>query len=145
MPSMQQLVLDALARRGEGWRLPSHAADRLVTRLEELARRAPDVVAATRPVLKLVVALRAEPASAAAADAIVVVLRRSPTIYAALRSRRIGAGSRGRRDAARLSAFEGRRGPVKAPLHDAPSPQGTLPARHLMRPLDPAAAKAKRR
>lgn len=142
---MQQLVLDALERRGQGWQLPSSAANRLVTRLEDLTRRDPDVDAATRPVLKLVVALRAEPASAAAAQPIVDVLRRSPTLYAALRSRKIGAGSRARRDAARLSAVEGRRGAVKALLHDAPSPQGTLPARHLMRPIDPAVVKAKKR
>lgn len=142
---MQQVVLAALVRRDGGWQLPPAAAAGLTQRLDAMARQSAHPTAEVQQVLKLVVALRAQPGSQGAAADVVAALRQAPAVYDLLRAAKLGVGARGRHDRARFSAFEGRRGGTKAPVHDAPIPQGTLPARQLMRPLDRAAVKAKRR
>jgi hypothetical protein len=141
---MQDAVLAALTRLpGGGWHLDPARATRLSEQLERMARQAPDVAAATRPVLKLIAALEAE--SGPAAEALVAVLRATPSVYRALRQAKLHRATGGRRAKDRLSTFEGRRASATAPIYDAPAPQGTLPARELIRPLERGAARTQKR
>lgn len=144
MRSIYDAALAALSPQpGGGFRLEAAAADRLMDRLDkgEPAVTAQDL----RPVLKLIAVLERKPASDQAAEKLIEVLRASPRAYAALSASRGGLATRARAVRRRLTTFEGRVAPNNVPTHDAPAPQGTLSARHLMRPIDPAAVKAKRK
>lgn len=146
MPSLQQLALAALTRGEDGgWRLEPPQAAQLTAHIDGQTRASRAGIEGLRPVLKLIVALERDAKSQPAAQALVQALRDAPAAYAVLREHKLGAGTRGRRDAARLGAFEGRRAVSQAPMHDAPTPQGTLPARQLMRPLDKDAARARKK
>lgn len=136
--SMQDLVLAALTRLpGGGWHLDPAQSEPLAERLDTLARKATDPAAAARPVLKLIAALEADGASGSAAHTLVETLRRAPVIYEALAQAKAQRSGRAQRARSRLSSFEGRQDASTAPLHDAPAPQGSLPARELIRPLRP--------
>ncbi len=141
---MQDVVLAALTRGPGGWHLDPTLAAKLPERLEVLARRAPDPAVAARPVLKLIAVLEADGAWAAA-EGLMAVLRATPTVYEALRQAKVRRGTGPRQAGQRLATFEGRAGSVSAPRYDSPAPQGTLPARNLVRPLDAAAVRAKKR
>ncbi len=144
MRSIYDAALAALSPQpGGGFRLESGAADRLMDRLD---RAEPPVTAKDlRPVLKLIAVLEHKPDSQAAAEGLIQVLRASPRAFTALSESRGSVATRARAVRQRLSTFEGRVAPNNVPTHDAPAPQGTLSARHLMRPIDSATAKAKRR
>ena len=125
---MKTVVIAALSRQGEGWSLPESERSRLASRLEGLARQSEDPAADVRPLLKLISVLAADEASAAAAAALIEVLRDVPTIFEAL----VVSTTRGNSVAEQLLRFQGELPRRRAPLQDAPAPQGSLPAHTLM-------------
>lgn len=143
---MQDEVLAALTRRPDGgWDLEPKAALQLSQRLDVLARRSLQPSEDLRPVLKLIVVLESDGRSAFAARSLVRAIRRAPRAFQALVEARAQSASRTRDDLARFFAFEGRTEPPCAPLHHSPPPKGAFRARNLMRPLDRAAVRARRR
>lgn len=128
---MDALVLEALQPTEAGWVLPPSVRDELSEGLERRARASEDAAAEVRPVLKIIATLRTKPGAAAGAEALVDVLRATPTLFDAL----VAHAGRYRNLDARLRRFEDRTARRTAPIHDAAPPQGSLPAHAILNGL----------
>ncbi len=128
-----------------GWTLDPVAAKRFAAWLTFFAGGPRGSYEALRPLLKLVAVLEADGRSAAAAQTLIRILRESPVTFELLFQAQEGGASHARRTGARFPSFLGRTRRATAPTHDATAPQGSLPGRVFMRPLDAASVRAQKR
>ncbi len=141
--AIYEAALAALSYQPDGgFSLEVHRTEQLLSKMEQAkpGLSAQDL----QPVLKLIAVLEEKPETAAGAEALVQLLRRSPRAMAVLSASKAELKNRSRAARGRLSAFEGRSASLSAPTHDAPVPQGTLSARSLIRPIDSAEVRARR-
>lgn len=128
-----------------GWTLEAAAAKRFAAWLTFFVGGPRGSYEALRPLLKLVAVLEADERSASAAQTLIRILRESPATFEMLFQAQEGGASQARRTGARFISFSGRTRRTTTRTHDAPAPEGSLPGRVFMRPLDAAAVRAQKR
>ena len=140
-------VLDALSQdpQQDGWLLDAAAAEHLRRWFSAYTGHTEISLPELRPLLKLISVLESDGKSQPAANTLIQILRDTPRTFEILFKSQLGAATLARHTRARFSEFQDRKNRFTGPRHDAGVPQGTLPARMLIRPLDSAAMRARRR